>query len=211
MTTRILITDDHPLTRRGLQHLLLSEYAEAEFGEARSVREAVELLEASAWDLVLLDLSLPDRSGLECLSVIKRSNPNLPVLVVSMHDEGQFAARSFRAGASGYVTKDRTPEELLDAVRKVLAGGQYVSEALNRDYAKQSDATTGTHSLHEELSGREFEVMGLIASGVTLTRIAEQMNLSIKTVGTYRARVLKKMGMRSNSELIRYCLETKLV
>lgn len=180
------------------------------FGEAGTVREALRLVREQDWDVVVLDLSLGDRSGLEVLKELKRIRPRLPVLILSMHSEEQFARRAFKAGAAGYITKDSPRAELVKAINKVIGGGSYASPALAEklivDLGKDTD-----RPLHESLSDREFEVMRLIASGKTVGEIADLLSLSDSTISTYRARILEKMEMKTNAELTHYAIQNKLV
>jgi len=208
--TKILIADDHPVVRAGLKELLSGAFGKLTFTEAKTAQETIEMASKEEWSLVILDVSMPGRSGIDILSDLKRAQPKLPVLVLSMHPEEQFARRALKAGASAYMTKETVPEELVKAVRKVLAGGRYVSAALAEKLA--SDLREGTNlTPHEILSDREFQILQMIASGKTVTNIAEELALSVKTVSTYRARVLEKTGMRNNAELIRYAIENHLV
>jgi len=207
---KILIADDHPVVRAGLKELLSGAFGKLTFTEAKTAQETIEMASKEEWSLVILDVSMPGRSGIDILSDLKRAQPKLPVLVLSMHPEEQFARRALKAGASAYMTKETVPEELVKAVRKVLAGGRYVSAALAEKLA--SDLREGTNlTPHEILSDREFQILQMIASGKTVTNIAEELALSVKTVSTYRARVLEKTGMRNNAELIRYAIENHLV
>ena len=208
--TKILIADDHPVVRAGLKELLSGAFGKLTFTEAKTAQETIEMASKEEWSLVIPDVSMPGRSGIDILSDLKRAQPKLPVLVLSMHPEEQFARRALKAGASAYMTKETVPEELVKAVRKVLAGGRYVSAALAEKLA--SDLREGTNlTPHEILSDREFQILQMIASGKTVTNIAEELALSVKTVSTYRARVLEKTGMRNNAELIRYAIENHLV
>jgi len=208
--TKILIADDHPVVRAGMKELLSGAFGKLTFTEAKTAQETIEMASKEEWSLVILDVSMPGRSGIDILSDLKRAQPKLPVLVLSMHPEEQFARRALKAGASAYMTKETVPEELVKAVRKVLAGGRYVSSSLAEKLA--SDLREGTNlTPHEILSDREFQILQMIASGKTVTNIAEELALSVKTVSTYRARVLEKTGMRNNAELIRYAIENHLV
>lgn len=210
MITKILVADDHAIFRRGLKETLRSEFPKASFGEAKTAEEAVEHIRQKDWDIVVLDISMPGRTGLEILREVKTLRPTLPILILSMYPEEQFARRALRAGASGYLTKESVPEELTEAVRKVLRGGRYVSvnlaERLASDLGRRSDAP-----LHERLSDREFQVLRMIASGMTVKDIAEKLEVSVKTVSTYRARVLLKTGLRSTADLVRYAVQSGLV
>jgi DNA-binding NarL/FixJ family response regulator len=207
---RILIADDHPIFRAGLKEILGKEKEVKLIGEADNGRKALDLLRKQSWDVVLLDLTMPGKDGLEVLQDLRRERPELPVLVLSAHPEDQLALRLLKSGAAGYLTKDKAPEVLLTAIRKVLRGEKYISESLAEKIAM--DTVSGaTESLHEMLSRREYQVMTMIAAGKTSTEIAKKLFLSIRTVSTYRARVLEKMNMKTNAELIRYALQNKLV
>jgi len=207
---RILIIDDHAVVRDGVKKIFDEQPDEVLFGEASNKVEALQLARAQNWDLAVLDLSLGDESGLEVLKELKEFRPRLPVLILSMHSEEQYARRAFKSGASGYITKDNSRAELAKAVKHILAGGRYVTAALAErlvfDLGRGSDRPP-----HETLSDREFEVMRLIGSGKTVTEIAELLSLSDKTISTYRARLLEKMRMRTNAEVTRYAIQNKLV
>jgi DNA-binding NarL/FixJ family response regulator len=207
---RILIVDDHAVVRDGLQRVLAAEHDEVEFGEASTINEALKLARQQNWDVAVLDLSLGSRSGLELLKTLKEIHPNLPVLVLSMHSEEQFARPAFKAGASGYLTKDSPRSELVKAINKVINGGKYISPALAENLI--TDLERGTdRPPHESLSSREFEVLRLIASGRTVTEIANLLSLSDRTISTYRTRLLEKMGMKTNAELTYYGIKNGLV
>jgi DNA-binding NarL/FixJ family response regulator len=208
---KILIVDDHAVVRRGLQQIVLDEYKDLVFGEATNGQEALEIVSQQDWDVVVLDISMPGRSGLDVLKEVKRDHPDLPVLVLSIHPEDQFAVRVLRAGASGYMTKETAPEELVTAINKVLAGGTYVSPSLAEILAQDLQRDASDISLHKKLSDREYEVMLMIASGKAVSEIADELALSVKTISTYRARILEKVHMRSNAELTRYAIKHGLV
>ena len=207
---RVLIVDDHAIVRRGLRDLLSDEFHGAAFGEASNAEQALEQLRKKGWDVALLDVTLPKKSGLDLLKELKAARPKLPVLVLSVHPEDQFALRALKAGAEGYMTKDSAPEELVHAVRKILAGGRYVSPTLAEKLAL-SVRKDFTRTPHETLSDREHEVMCRIASGKTVTEIAGELSLSIKTISTYRARILEKLGVRNSAEITRYAIRNGLV
>jgi DNA-binding NarL/FixJ family response regulator len=207
---RILIADDHPIFRAGLKEILAKDADVESIGEADNGHKALELARKQRWDVVVLDITMPGKDGLEVLQELRRERPKLPVLVLSAHPEDQLALRLLKAGAAGYLTKDKAPKVLLSAIRKVLGGGKYVSESLAEKAVFQLASET-TESLHETLSDREFQVMRMIASGKTIKEIGKELFLSVRTVSTYRARVLEKMNMKSNAELIRYALQNKLV
>ncbi len=207
---KILIADDHAVVRQGLKQILAEEFKRALFGEAANAQQALERVWAQQWDVVVLDVTMPGRSGLEVLKEIKRSRPNLPVVMLSMHPEDQFAMRLLKAGAAGYMTKESAPEELVGAVRKAMAGGRYVSPALAEKLA--SFLISDIHTLpHEKLSDREFLILRLIASGKPVGAIARDLSLSVKTISTYRVRLLEKMGLTNNAELVHYAFRNQLV
>jgi len=207
---RILIADDHAVVRRGLKQILADEFKQAQFGEAANAREALDRLRKENWDAVVLAITMPGRSGLEALKEIREEKPKLPVLVLSMHPEDQFAVRVLKSGASGYMTKESAPEELVGAIKKVLAGGRYVSASLAEKMASYLAIDTPKPP-HERLSDREFVVLRMIASGKTVSQIAVELSLSVKTVSTYRTRILEKTCMTSNAELTHYAIKNQLV
>ncbi len=207
---KILIVDDHEVVREGVKRILNAKPGTIVFGEAGAAPDALRLVREQDWDVVVLDLSLGSRNGLELLKEFKQVRPKLPVLILSMHPEEQYARRAFKAGAAGYVTKDSSRAELAEAVHSVASGGKYITRALAEklivDLERGSDRPP-----HETLSDREFEVMQLIASGKTVTEIALLLSLSDKTISTYRARVLEKIGIQTNADLVRYAIQNKLV
>jgi DNA-binding NarL/FixJ family response regulator len=208
--TRILLVDDHEIVRRGLRQMLAEAFPEASFAEASRVPQARELIAQQAWNLVLLDINLPDGSGLELLSQVRQLCPGAAVLVLSAYPEEEFAVRSFKLGAAGYLTKSSVADEMIAAARKVLAGGRYVSATL----AERLAAALGDgqeQAPHETLSPRELEVLRLVASGKTIKDIAAGLLLSEKTIATYRARVSEKLGLSSNVDLTRYAMQHRLV
>jgi len=193
-----------------LKQIIAEEFPRATFGEARNAQEALDLVWKENWDIVVLDITMPGRSGLEVLREIKKSKPKIPVLVLSMHPENQFAVRVLKRGASGYMTKESAPQELVGAIRKVLAGGRYVSNSLAERLA--TDLSSDTHKPAQELlSDREFQVLRLIASGKQVSEIAKELSLSVKTISTYRTRILEKMGLKNNAELMHYAMHHQLV
>jgi DNA-binding NarL/FixJ family response regulator len=206
---KILIVDDHAVIYQGLKRILDDEFEGATFGEARHSQEALDLVSRERWDLVILDVDLPGRGGLDVLKQMRAEHPKLPVLMFSMHSEEQFAVRALKAGASGYVAKDSASERLVEAIRKVIRGGRYVSTALAEKLAADLSRDVSPVS-HEILSDREFEVMRMIAEGKTTTAIADLLSLSVKTVSTYRARILEKLQLETTSELIRYVIDQGL-
>jgi len=193
-----------------LKQILADEFKRAAFGEARNAQEALHHIWKSPWDVVILDITMPGRSGLEVLREIRKSRPKLPVLVLSMHPENQFAVRVLKRGATGYMTKESAPEELVGAIKKVLAGGRYVSSALAEKLASYL-AIDNQKTPQELLSDREFQVLRLIASGKIVSEIAKELSLSVKTISTYRTRILEKMGMKNNAELMHYAIQHQLV
>jgi DNA-binding NarL/FixJ family response regulator len=207
---RVLIIDDHEIVRRGLKEIFDDEFSELETGEAQDSRAALELITTQDWHIVLLDINLPGRNGLELLSEIKRLRPRTPVLMVSAYPEEEFAIRSLKLGASAYLNKGRASDELLAAVKKVLSGGRYVTASLAE---KLAEALGGDFQAtpHDALSSRELQVLGMIAIGKTIKEVAADLSLSEKTVSTYRARISKKMGLASNVEIARYALQHGLV
>ncbi|MBL7961308.1 response regulator transcription factor [bacterium] len=207
---KIILVDDHELVREGIKKVLKKETDIDIVGETPNSAGLNELLQKVEADLVILDISLPDRSGLEVLKDLKIRYPKLRVLMLSMHPEERFAIRAIRSGASGYVTKDMAAQELVKAVQKIMSGRKYVSTNLAEHMAAELD-TPSEKPPHEVLSDREFEVLRLIASGKKLSEIADHLLLSVNTVTTYRARILEKMNMKSNVELIRYALENHIV
>ncbi|TMQ05143.1 MAG: response regulator transcription factor [Deltaproteobacteria bacterium] len=205
---RVLLVDDHEVVRRGLRAILDDRFAGIEVAEAGSGDQALASL-ADPFDAVILDLSMPGRSGIDLLAEIKHRHPRLPVLIMSLHGEEQFALRALRAGASGYLTKSAAPEQLISAFERIVRGGKYITETLAERLAAMVGGDAGAP--HDRLSQREFEVMRGIASGESVGAIAERMHLSVKTVSTYRARLLEKMGMATNAELTRYAIQNGLV
>jgi DNA-binding NarL/FixJ family response regulator len=205
---RVLLVDDHVVVRKGLRLILEDRFGDIEIAEASNGDEALAALR-EPYDALILDLSMPGRSGIELLAEIKHRFPALPVLIMSLYAEEQFAVRALRAGASGYLTKSAAPEQLAAAFERILRGGRYISEAVAERLAAGASGAPSTP--HERLSDREFEVMRGIASGETVSEIAARMHLSVKTVSTYRARLLEKMGMANNAELTRYAIENGLV
>jgi two-component system, NarL family, invasion response regulator UvrY len=207
---RILIADDHPIVREGYKKILMSQPDMDVTGEAGNGQEVLDLIQKKEFDLILLDISMPGRSGLEILKELKGQKPHLPVMILSIYPEEQYAVRAFRDGASGYLTKASTPKELISAIRKVSQGGRYVTEALAEKltYFLHGDAEKAPH---EKLSDREYQVMLLIASGKTVTQIAEELCLSVKTISTYRRHILEKMQFTTNAEITMYAIQNKLL
>ena len=207
---KILIADDHPMVRQGLKETLGEAFSRVTFGEARTAQETLESVGKQNWDVVILDISMPGKSGLDILDDLHRLRPKLPILLLSMHPETQYARRALKSGAAGYLTKESVPDEVKEAVKKVQAGGRYVSAALAEklafDLGREADAP-----IHELLSDREFQVLRMLAAGKTVKQIADEIALSVKTVSTYRTRILQKTGMKTTAELIRYAIQNGLV
>lgn len=208
--TRILLVDDYPVVVEGLKHILSEAIPEGEFGVAGTAVEAVRMFRSAKWDLVVLDVSLPDGSGLDVLKQLRTIRPQTPVLVLSMYPEDQFAVRLLRAGASGYVTKEAAARDLVTAVRRVCSGGKYVSPTLAERLADEIH-TRAARAPHEALSDREYLVFRMLSGGQTVKQIANQLGLSPQTVSTHRARLLEKMGMKSNADLVRYATDRRLL
>ena len=207
---RILIADDHPVFRRGLRQIISETPDMVVADEASDGLEVLSKVATNEYDVILLDISMPAKDGLSVLRQLKNEKPKLPVLMLSMHPEEQYAVRALKAGASGYLTKESAPGELVAAIRKVSRGGKYVSSALAEQLASiVQENSEGL--LHERLSDREYRVVCLIASGKTVTEIAGELSLSVKTVSTYRARILDKMKMKNNAELTHYAVVNRLV
>ena len=206
---KILIADDHPVVRKGLEAILTNEIQGAQCGEATTGQEALEEVERREWDLVVMDIAMPGRNGLDALKEIKHVRPALPVLVLSIHPEAEYGKRALMAGASGYLNKESAADDLTRAVRQVLAGRLYISSAMGEDLAAHLTPDSSRQP-HESLSDREFEVLRLLASGKTPTQIAEELHLSLTTISTYRSRILAKMNMKSTAELMHYALSNNL-
>lgn len=206
---KVLVVDDFPLFRRGVRELVIEGFQGAKIGEAGNSHEMLELLRRKPWDVAVMDISMPGMNGLDALKQVKQEFPNLPVLILSMHPEEQYAIRMFKAGADGYLTKSSAPEELVNAIKKVHEGGKYVSHSLGEALA--FTVKPGVEKdLHELLSDREYQVLCLIGSGKTVSEIADTTNLSVTTISTYRARILEKMRMKTNAELTRYAIQNGL-
>jgi two-component system, NarL family, invasion response regulator UvrY len=207
---RVFIADDHPIVRQGLRRIVEADSGMVISGEAGDAVSLLSAVEAAATDLVLLDVSMPGGPFLETLRALRDRHPTVKVLVLSVHPEDQWAVRALRAGASGYLTKDHSPDQLLEAIRRVYRGGKYVSPALAEHLATQLDGG-GQRAPHELLSDREFEVMRLLGSGLTVSQVASELSLSAKTVSTYRARIFEKMAVASNADLVRYAARYGLI
>lgn len=207
---RILIADDHAIVRQGLRQIVASDHQLTIVGEAANGNELLSLARKTGVDVVVLDITMPGRNGLETLKELKRDYPSLPVIILSMHPEDQYAVRVFKAGAAGYMNKETATEELVAAIKKVYRGGKYISPQLGELLASHIESNHAGEP-HKSLSDRELEVFYLLASGETVGRISEELNLSVKTISTYRTRILEKMNMTTNAELIRYAFDYKLL
>lgn len=205
---RILIVDDHVIVRRGLVHIVAAEGDLTVVGEAANTEEMLAFVRLERCDVVVTDITMPGKSGLDGMQELKQEFPHLPVLVMSVHPEDQYGVRALRLGAAGYLTKESAPEELVAAIRKAASGGKYISPSLAERLA--FDLATG-NPLHETLSTREYQVLCMIASGKSVMKIAEELALSLKTVSTYRVRILQKMGMKKTAELVHYAISNWLV
>lgn len=206
----IIIADDHAIVRQGLKKMLGEESDMKVIGEASSADDTLRLVRAHRCNVLLLDVTMPGKSGLDIIKDLKQTSPKMHILVLSMHPEAQFALRVLRAGGSGYLTKESAPEELVRAIRKVAQGGKYVSSTLAEILATLTEADVEKLP-HERLSEREFQILRMIVQGKSVSEIAQQLSLSIKTVSTYRTRVLDKMNVRSNAELARYAVEHRII
>ena len=208
--THILVVDDHAVVRQGVRQILSEQFQDAVIGEAASAVEMMGQLRVRHWDVVVLDVGMPGKSGLDALKDLKQASPKLPVLVLSAYPEDQLARRMLKAGAAGYLNKDSAPNELVRALRKILGGGKFVSTAVAELLASNLDDNF-EKPLHEQLSDREYQVMCLIAVGKSLKEIADDLCVGISTINTYRARILEKMQLRNNTELTHYAIENRLV
>jgi DNA-binding NarL/FixJ family response regulator len=207
---RVLIADDHTVVRRGLKQILLEGFPTAYVEEVPDAEELIKKIVQGEWDVVISDLSMPGRSGLEALQQIKQIQPKLPVLILSIHPEDQYAIRVLKAGAAGYLSKDMAPDELVNAVQRVMLGKKYITPSIAEKLASVLDQDS-SKALHEYLSDREFSVLKLLAAGKSVSEIAESLFLSVTTVSTYRTRIMAKMNMKSNADLTLYAVENKLL
>ena len=207
---KILIADDHSVVRMGVKHIVLGAFPNAEVGEAANGQEVLEAVRTSAWDVLILDIGMPVRSGLEIMSELRHIAPQLRILMLTIHAEEQFALRLLKSGVAGYLTKERAPEELVQAIRKVMSGGKYVSTVLAERIALSLD-TSVDKLPHETLSDREFQVMRMIASGMSVAEIAEALSLHVRTVGTFRRHILRKLNLKSTQEIAYYAIRGGLV
>lgn len=207
---KVLVCDDHVVVRRGLRQILAETPDIMVGGEAGTADEALTLLRRESWSVVVLDINLPGASGMDLLTQIRKERSSLPVLVLTVYSEEQYAVRAIKAGAAGFLTKESAPDKLIEAVRKVAAGGRYISAELAEALASML-AGEGKGTPHERLSDREFEVLKMLASGKTVSQVAQDLALSVKTVSTHRMRILKKMNMKTNAELTHYAVRNGLV
>jgi two-component system invasion response regulator UvrY len=207
---KVLVADDHAVVRRGLRQILAETSDIMVGGEAPTAHDVQRLVREQRWDVVVLDINLPGGSGIELLADIRRERPEVPVLILTVYSEEQYAVRAIKAGAAGFLTKESAPDKLIEAVRKVASGGKYVSAELAETLASML-AGEGKGAPHELLSDREFEILKLLASGKTVSQIAQDLSLSVKTVSTHRTRLLKKMSMKTNAELMHYAVRAGLV
>ena len=207
---RFLIADDHTIVRRGLRQILLEGFPDAEIEEVPDAEDLIKNTIQSDWDIIISDLSMPGRSGLEALQQIKQIKPKIPVLILSIHPEEQYALRVLKAGAAGYLSKDLAPDELVNAVNRVLLGKKYITVSIAEKLASVLDQDSDKQP-HELLSDREFSVLKLLATGKSVSEIAESMFLRVTTVSTYRARIMAKMNLKTNADLILYSIEHKLL
>jgi two-component system, NarL family, invasion response regulator UvrY len=206
---RVVVVDDHAVVREGLKRIIAENPSMTVSGEASGGNEALEVVRTTPCDVVVLDITMPDKNGMDVLKQIRSESPRLPVLILSMHSEDQYAVRLLRAGAAGYLSKETAPVKLVEAIRKVVRGGKYVSPGLAEKLV--FDLDKGAKLPHELLSDREYQVLCMIASGKTVGIIATELNLSVKTVSTYRARILEKLEMANNAEMTRYAIKAGLV
>jgi len=207
---KILVADDHSIVREGLKQILLRMPFIKKVDEAVNAVEAIEKARTNDYSVIVLDIAMPGKSGFDALKEIKAERPKLPVLILSMYPESQFAVRAFRAGAAGYMTKDSAPEELVTAINTVMKGKKYISPSLAEELAARMD-DRGEKPLHESLSDREYQVLRMISSGKSIAEIADVMFLSVKTVSTYKRRILDKMNMKTTAEMIGYAIQKGLV
>jgi DNA-binding NarL/FixJ family response regulator len=207
---RVLVADDHAIVRRGLHQILEETTDIMVTGEAASAAELWSMVGERRWDAVVLDVNLPGRSGIELLADIKRVHPELPVLILTVYSEDQYAVRALKAGASGFLTKESAPERLVDALRRIATGGRFITPEV-ADRLASSVARGREGPAHDGLSDREFQILKMIASGKTVSQIGRELSLSVKTISTHRARILKKMSLTTNAELTHYAIRNRLV
>ena len=207
---RVLIVDDHPIFLAGVKETLAREEDVKLAGEASNGHNALELARKRPWDVIVLAITMPEKGGVDVLQELRREQPKLPILILSAHPEDQMALRLLRAGASGYLTKEKAPDVLITAIRKIVGGGKYISESLAEKVVVELGAGKA-QALHETLSNREYQVMRMIALGKTMRDIGRELFISVRTVRTYRARILAKIQIKTNTDLIRYALQNKLI
>jgi len=207
---RIIIADDHAIVRKGLKQLILEDYPSATIGEAGDVETLIENVMKKEWDVVICDITMPGRSGLEALQQIKQMKPELPVLIMSMHSEDQYAIRVIKSGAAGYLNKDTVHDDLIKAIQAIRLGRKFITPTIAEKLANALGYDPNK-KMHELLSDREFDVFKMIAGGKSVSEIADQLSLSATTISTYRSRILEKMGMKTNADLTRYALENALI
>ncbi len=210
MSTNVFLVDDHELMREGLKTVLRSRKGITVVGEAQNFNELVSKLKSEDVDILILDINLPDKSGMEVLRYLRAHHADIRVLVLSMHPEERFATRVLRGGASGYVNKQTAARELILAIERIMNGGKYLSPAMTEHLVSEEGGRSGDH-LHEQLSDREFEIMRMIALGYPAARIAQDLSLSVNTINTYRSRILEKMNLKTNADIVRYALEHSLI
>ncbi len=207
---RVLIADDHAIVRKGLRQIISEAYPTAHIGEVGDVESLVSEVSRSDWDLVITDINMPGRSGVEALHQLKQINPKMPVLIMSMYPEDQYAIRVLKGGAAGYLSKDNVHEELIRAIQAILQGRKFITPSIAEKLAGSLETGT-SRELHESLSDREFDVLKMLANGRSISEIADRLALSATTVSTYRSRIMEKMQMKTNADLTRYALEKKLI
>lgn len=210
MELKIIIVDDHTVLRKGLKQIIREEFTNAQISEASTAEDALKIVRQEKFDLVISDISLPGRSGIDLIKQVREEFPFLPFLILSMHPEEQYAIRALKAGASGYITKETASEELIKGIRKIITGKKYISSILT-DLLADNVSIDNKSLPHESLSDREFEVLKLIARGKSISEISAILSLSVNTISTYRSRILGKMKLRNNAELIRYTIDHKLI
>jgi len=206
---KILIADDHAIVRRGLKEIILRDFHDAEIGEAQNGNSLLQFLRSGEYDVIITDLSMPGMNGLDLLKQLKLEFPRIPVLVLSMFPEEQYGLRVLKAGATGYLNKENSPEEIVKALQQILMGKKYISEVIAELLAENIGKSDSLNP-HADLSDREFEVLRMIAGGKSVSEIARQLSLSVNTISTYRGRILEKMSLKSNAELVQYAFENKL-
>jgi DNA-binding NarL/FixJ family response regulator len=207
---KILLADDHAMFRSGLRRILEDEFPNAEVQETSTCVATLQKLQNSQWSILILDISMSDKNSLNILPQIKDAHPKLPILILSMYDDRQFIVQALRGGAAGYLTKENASDELIRAIRAVMGGRRYISETMAEQIAEHLATSNDTRDLHQNLSTREYEVFLMIASGLSISDIGTKLGLSVKTISTYRSRILEKTGLHSNADIIRYAIRNKL-